>query len=100
MIRDSWQQRLQSHIFFASPIFGNLADRIGNKRIILFGLAGFIFSNIIYLFADNIQFLYLARAIEGVFSAAIFPPAIALIMEISPKENRAKYIGNCAEILN
>lgn len=76
-----------------SPIFGNFADRIGKRRIILFGLLGYSFANFIYIFATHIIHLYIARVLEGFFASAILPPAIALTAELSPKENRARYLG-------
>ena len=65
-----------------SPIFGNLADRMGMKKIILVGLLGFSFSNFIYISATSMTHLYIARIIEGFFAAAILPPAIALTTKI------------------
>lgn len=76
-----------------SPIFGNIADKAGKKKVILVGLLGFSFSNIIYIYAASLAHLYLARIIEGFFAAAILPPAIALTAQLSPKENRGRYLG-------
>ncbi|MHA2029509.1 MAG: MFS transporter [Candidatus Kariarchaeaceae archaeon] len=80
----------------ASPIFGNLADAFGKKRVILIGLLGFSTSNLVYVYATEIWHFYLARAIEGAFSSAILPPAIALTTQITPQNKRAKYIGYIA----
>lgn len=77
----------------ASPIFGNLADTFGKKRVILIGLLGFSTSNLVYVYASEIWHFYLARAVEGAFSSAILPPAIALTTQLTPKNVRAKYIG-------
>ncbi|MCY3414008.1 MAG: MFS transporter [Candidatus Heimdallarchaeota archaeon] len=80
----------------ASPIFGNLADKFGKKQVILFGLFGFIISNLIYVLATSVSILYIARAIEGIFSAAVFPPSMALITTLAPAEKKGKYIGYLA----
>ncbi len=76
-----------------SPLFGNIADKRGKKKVILVGLIGFSLSNFIYIFATDITDLYIARIIEGFFAAAILPPAIALTAQLSPKENRGRYLG-------
>lgn len=81
-----------TYLIFA-PIFGNLADRFGKKKIILFGLSGFIFSNFLYILAEDITLLYVARATEGIFASAVFPPALALVTELAPDDKKAKYIG-------
>ncbi|MHA2504164.1 MAG: MFS transporter, partial [Candidatus Kariarchaeaceae archaeon] len=77
----------------ASPIFGNVADKYGKKRVILIGLLGFSTSNLVYVYASELWQFYLARAIEGAFSSAILPPAIALTTQLTPKKVRARYIG-------
>ena len=79
--------------FISAPIFGNLADRFGKKRIILLGLFGFAVSNFIYIFATKLSHLFIARVAEGIFAAAILPPAIAMTADLSPKESRGKYLG-------
>lgn len=81
-----------TYLIFA-PIFGNLADRVGKKKVILFGLTGFILSNFLYILAEDITLLYVARATEGIFASAVFPPALALVTELAPEDKKAKYIG-------
>lgn len=81
-----------TYLIFA-PVFGNLADRVGKKKIILFGLVGFILSNFLYVLAQDITLLYVARATEGIFASAVFPPALALVTELAPEDKTAKYIG-------
>jgi DHA1 family multidrug resistance protein-like MFS transporter len=81
-----------SYTIFA-PISGRLADKYGKHKIILIGLFGFTISNILFIVARDFQLLLIARFIEGAFSVAVFPAAIALVSDISNKSNRAKYIG-------
>ena len=79
-----------------SPIFGAWADRYGKKKVIITGLTGFTISNLLYLVAsliDSFILLVIARVIEGTFAAAVFPPAIALVSDIVPEDQRAKNIG-------
>ncbi|MFV2015003.1 MAG: MFS transporter, partial [Candidatus Heimdallarchaeota archaeon] len=76
-----------------APIFGNISDRVGKRKVILTGLLGFSFSNFIYILSTSMVHLYMARVVEGFFAAAILPPAIALTSQLSPKENRGRYLG-------
>ncbi|MHA2249557.1 MAG: MFS transporter [Candidatus Kariarchaeaceae archaeon] len=79
-----------------SPIYGNFADKKGKKITIVIGLVGFTISNIIYIIATligNYLLILLARAIEGAFSAAIFPAAISMVSDLVPENERGKNIG-------
>lgn len=81
-----------SYTIFA-PISGKLADKYGKHKIILIGLFGFTISNILFIVARDLELLLFARFIEGAFSVAVFPAAVALVSDISDKSNSAKYIG-------
>ncbi|MCD5309979.1 MFS transporter [Kineosporia babensis] len=58
---------------------GNLADRIGRKRILLLGSAGFAAASLLAAFAPSAEWLIAARALLGVSGATIMPSTLSLI---------------------
>lgn len=71
-------------------VMGNLADKIGRKKILLIGSAVFAFTSLIAAFSPTADALIMARAVLGVAGAAIMPSTIALIRNIfSDDKNRS-----------
>jgi DHA2 family multidrug resistance protein-like MFS transporter len=58
---------------------GNLADRIGRKRLLLIGAAGFGVASVIAAFAPNPETLIAARVLLGVAGATLMPSTLAII---------------------
>lgn len=58
---------------------GAIADRKGRKRTLLFGLAMFTLASVACGAATTGQFLYLARAAQGVGAAFLLAPSLAII---------------------
>ncbi len=65
----------------SQPVFGRVFDRVGGRRLILFGLIGFGLSNILLMFTPNILYLVFVFgvliALTG--SAGTFNTAIMLV---------------------
>ena len=66
---------------FSQPLFGWMFDRIGGRRLILWGLAGFGLSNVLLMFTNGIIYLILVygvlMALAG--SAGTFNTGVALV---------------------
>ncbi len=73
--------------------FGDLSDRIGRKKIILFGLLGYTILSYLYILAQNWIHLLIIRAIQGVSSAMVWPVAEALLIDSVPQEERGRWMG-------
>lgn len=58
---------------------GNLADRIGRKKLLLIGAVGFGISSALAAFAPTPELLIAARALLGISGATIMPSTLALI---------------------
>ncbi len=80
--------------FILSPIWGNLSDRIGRRKIILSGLLGFSLSYLLFgLAGSNLTLMYLSRALGGLFSGAVASVIVAYVADITPPEHRTKRMG-------
>ncbi|WP_166987881.1 DHA2 family efflux MFS transporter permease subunit [Canibacter zhoujuaniae] len=61
---------------------GNLADRIGRKKLLLIGSAAFGLSSILAAYATTPEMLICARALMGAAGANLMPSTLALIRNI------------------
>ncbi len=76
-----------------APIMGSLADRFGRKPIILLSLATFALANIGFLFAAANATIIIIRALQGAFSAGLFPSAMGMVGDLMPISKRARWVG-------
>lgn len=63
---------------------GNVADRIGRRRLLLIGTVGFGLSSALAAMAPSAEALVAARALLGVSGATIMPSTLSLIRNIFP----------------
>jgi DHA1 family tetracycline resistance protein-like MFS transporter len=78
--------------FLCAPIIGGLSDRFGRRPLLLISLAGFSLDYALMGFAPAVWWLFLGRALSGVFGAT-YSTAGAYIADVSPKEKRAQNFG-------
>ncbi|WP_226467955.1 TCR/Tet family MFS transporter [Luteimonas panaciterrae] len=78
--------------FVSSPIQGALSDRFGRRPVILLSCFGLGVDFIFMAVANSLPWLFVGRAISGVFSAS-FTTANAYVADITPPEQRAKSFG-------
>jgi DHA1 family tetracycline resistance protein-like MFS transporter len=78
--------------FAFAPILGNLSDRYGRRRVILFAVGALGIDYIIMGFAPTLAWLFVGRAIAGAAGAS-FTPAYAYVADITPPEKRAQNFG-------
>ncbi|MEW1548761.1 MFS transporter [Streptomyces tsukubensis] len=60
-------------------VMGTLGDRIGRRRLLLYGSAGFAAASLLAAYATSPLMLIVARALLGVAGAAVLPSTLALI---------------------
>ncbi len=63
---------------------GNLADRIGRKRLLLIGTTAFGLASALAAFAPSAELLITARALLGVAGATIMPSTLSMIRNVFP----------------
>lgn len=78
--------------FLTGPLVGNLGDRFGRRPVLLCALAGFVLDYLLLSFAPSLGWLFLGRALAGLFGAS-FGPAGAALADLSTPEERARYYG-------
>lgn len=79
--------------FVFSPIAGSLSDRIGRKRLIIFGLLLNGSCQILFGLATDLWQLFFLRFLLGVGSAFIVPPIMAFAADITTMDERSKAMG-------
>lgn len=74
----------------AAPFWGRLSDRVGRRPILMVGMAGAAASYALFGFSTSLAMLYVARAIGGVLSSAIFPAAAAYVADSTSDQLRSR----------
>ncbi len=73
---------------------GNLGDRFGRKKLFLSGLLLFIVGSALSGSAQNLNWLLIGRAVQGVGAAALSPGSLSLLVAAFPDaRTRAQAIG-------
>ena len=70
---------------------GNVGDRIGRRRLLLYGAAGFSAASVAAAFAPSAPALIAARAGLGVAGATLMPSTLSLIRNIFMDERRRQF---------
>ncbi len=72
---------------------GRLSDQMGRKKILLLGLATFSVLPLFYIYAKSADTLLFIRALGGLGASAVWPIAMALIIDQANAENRGAAMG-------
>jgi DHA1 family tetracycline resistance protein-like MFS transporter len=81
--------------FFCAPILGQLADRIGRKKVLTISIFGTSISYVLFaigIMSKNIPLMFISRILDGA-SGGNISVAQAVIGDISTPANRAKNFG-------
>ena len=76
-----------------SPFTGRISDRRGRKNFIVVGLFFYAIISFFYTFAKDSQSLIIIRFAHGVASLLVVPIAMALAVDIAPKNKLGLYMG-------
>ncbi|MFD7713952.1 MFS transporter [Streptomyces sp. NPDC059786] len=73
---------------------GSLGDRVGRRRLLLFGAAAFGAASLVAAYADSAETLIAARAVLGIGGATLMPSTMAIVRTMfTDPGQRAKAIG-------
>jgi len=90
----SWVLSLYSIVSAATLIVGGvIGDRVGHKRILLIGTAGYVLASVVCGLAPTVAVLLTARAGQALSSALITPAGAALVMHEFPASRRGTAIA-------
>ncbi len=81
--------------FFATPILGQLSDRVGRKPVLIISIIGTSLSYVVFaigIITKNVPLLFASRALDGITGGNI-AVAQAAIADSTTPENRAKSFG-------
>lgn len=78
--------------FVSAPVLGNLSDHFGRRPVLLGSLAAFSADFLMMGLAPTIGWLFLGRALSGVFSAT-YSVATAYVADLTAPAQRAKSFG-------
>lgn len=77
----------------AMPLYGKISDLVGRKNLLLFAVGIFIIGSVIGGLADSMTWLIIARAVQGIGGGGLMILSQAVIADVIPLKQRAKYMG-------
>lgn len=75
-----------------TPIYGRLSDGYGRRPLFVAALSIFIFGSAIAALAPTFGLLVLGRTVQGLGAGGLFSLAFAVISDLVPPRERARYI--------
>jgi EmrB/QacA subfamily drug resistance transporter len=75
------------------PIYGKLGDVIGRRGIFIFALSAFVAGSVVGGLAQDMTWLITGRAIQGIGGGGLMILSQAIIADVVPVRERAKYMG-------
>ena len=76
-----------------TPLYGKLGDIYGRKKLFIIAISVFIIGSVLCTFATSMGSLAFYRAVQGLGAGGLFSLALAIIGDIVPPRERAKYQG-------
>ncbi len=80
------------------PIYGKLADTVGRKPVILFGIAMFALGSLLCGVATSMLGLIVFRAVQGIGAGAIQPMTMTIAGDLYTLSERARVQGYLASV--
>ena len=75
----------------SGPIYGKLSDLYGRRPIFIWAVSLFLVASVFAGLSQEMWQFIVARGLQGLGGGAVFPIAFAIIADLYPPEERAKY---------
>lgn len=82
------------------PFLGHMLDRWGRRPFLLCGLSGYALSMLLFLLADSVVLLMLARFVQGVGAAFLWITAFTIVADLAQETSRGRTFGAIDEATN
>jgi DHA1 family multidrug resistance protein-like MFS transporter len=79
--------------FIFAPLWGQLSDRYGRKKILMLGVLGNAATQVLFGLSTQLWMLFAARILSGMLSSATLPTAMAFISDSTTREQRGGGMG-------
>jgi EmrB/QacA subfamily drug resistance transporter len=80
------------------PIYGKLADLVGRRPVMFFGIGVFLLGSVLCGIAWSMPALIVARAVQGVGAGAVQPMSMTVVGDLYSVEERARVQGYIASV--
>jgi len=84
----------------AQPIGGDLSDRLGRRRVLRFGLIGFLVLSLAAAAAPNFWLLIAFRTAQAIVGAVVIPTGMAMVRESVPVRQLGQANGITGSLLS
>jgi EmrB/QacA subfamily drug resistance transporter len=81
-----------------TPLYGKLADVVGRKPVMFFGIAAFLLGSVLCGAAWSMLSLIIFRAVQGIGAGAIQPMSMTIIGDLYTVQERARVQGYVAGV--
>ncbi len=75
------------------PIWGNLADKLGNKNVLIFTGLFFGLSHLLWLFSHHLFYLFCVQAFRGIVWSGFDIVLLKFLLDATTAKNRPAYIS-------
>ncbi|MBM3287565.1 MAG: MFS transporter [Candidatus Eisenbacteria bacterium] len=77
------------------PLWGRIIDRVGNRPVLVFNIAGVSFLPLLWLFAapGHLAPIWIDACLTGLFWPGFALASFNLVLATAPEENRTAYLG-------
>jgi EmrB/QacA subfamily drug resistance transporter len=80
------------------PVYGKLADMLGRKPVLAFGVLVFVGASLLCGLAWSMPSLIAARALQGIGAGGVLPIGVTIIGDLYSVEERARVQGYVASV--
>jgi EmrB/QacA subfamily drug resistance transporter len=80
------------------PLYGKLADVVGRKPVMFFGIAVFLLGSVLCGVAWSMPALIAFRAVQGIGAGAVQPMSMTIVGDLYTVEERARVQGYLASV--